>query len=344
MNILVTGANGFVGSHLIEQLSNSGHHIIALVRDKKKIKNKDGIKWIEGDLLNPEKLPDIGQIDRAYYLVHGLKSDASEFEYYESLAAVHFVNWIKPTGASIIYLGGLGPKDAELSPHLRSRHLTGAILGISGLPVIEFRASIILGAGSLSFEMIKAISERFPIRPDLSILRQSAQPLSLKDLMQYLISASELNVEGHHIFEIGTDQALSYGELLDLYAKIAGKHRLKIKVPHLDVRILVKILDYAIPEYADVGAKLSESLVHPTVVTNSLAQEYFPEIKPMSLQESMEAAIKSSKTHYASIWEKEFLKDLLSDKVLIESGLFSNEVISKIKKFEQLIKLTTKKN
>jgi uncharacterized protein YbjT (DUF2867 family) len=336
MNILVTGANGFVGNALIKKLLQEGHEITALVRSHKIKNNNDKIKWIQGDLLIPEKLPEIKNIDKAYFLVHGLKSDEKDFEYFESLAAVNFIHWIRPTNAGIIYLGGLGSDKEKLSPHLRSRHLTGAILGSSALSVIEFRASIILGEGSLSFEMIKAMTERFPVRPKMPLLDRPCQPLALSDLLDYLVSALHLTQKGHEIFEIGGPKAVTYGELLDLYAKLSGLKRPRVKVPELDARVLMKTLDYAIPEYSQIGKKLTESLEHPTVVTNNLASKIFPTIKPISLNEAMEEARKNSKTIYPPLWEKDFLKLLLSDKLLKESGPLSPEVLRQLEKLGKL--------
>jgi uncharacterized protein YbjT (DUF2867 family) len=335
MNILVTGANGFVGHALIECLIEKGHHVTALVRNKKNIKSKNSVKWIQGDLLDPDSLPEIKNIDKAYYLVHGLKGEEGQLEYQEAMAAVHFIHWIRSTGAGIIYLGGLGPEKINLSAHLRSRQLTGAILGASGISTTEFRASIILGFGSVSFEMIKALSERFPFRPDLSLLNQPCQPLALKDLLHYLLAALELN-DGHRIYEIGGPEAIAYGELLDLYAEVAKLRRLKIKLPEVDTKILMKALDYAVPEYAQIGKKLTESLEYPTVVTNNLSHLAFPDIHPMPLKEAMEIAYEGSKTHYASIWEKDFLKELISDKIMARSGLLSPELLRKIEKLGKL--------
>lgn len=342
MNILVTGANGFVGRALIDRLTKEGHHITALVRNKKSIKSKDGIKWLEGDLLNPDSLPKLENIDKAFYLVHGLKADEGQFEYQEALAAVHFINWVRPTGSGIIYLGGLGPDDGNISPHLRSRHLTGAILGSSGLSTVEFRASIVIGEGSLSFEMIKAISERFPIRPNFSLLNQPCQPLALKDLLAYLLAALEID-DGHQIFEIGGPDALTYGELLDLYSDVAGLRRLKVELPEVAPKILMRALDFAVPEHSLIGKKLAESLEYPTVVTNHLSQEKFPDIHPMSSRVAMEEAYDASKTHYAPLWEKDFLKDLVSDKILAHSGLFSPELIQNLERVGKLKKILKRK-
>ncbi|WP_408097206.1 NAD-dependent epimerase/dehydratase family protein [Peredibacter sp. HCB2-198] len=344
MKVLVTGANGFVGTALIERLLEEGHHVSALVRNKHKIKkHHDKIKWLEGDLLKPETLSVLKNIDRAYYLVHGLQSEERFFEYEESLAAVNFINWLRPTEAGVIYLGGLGPTKDNLSPHLRSRHLTGAILGASGLSMIEFRASIILGEGSLSFEIIKAMAERFPFRPELSLLNHPSQPLALSDLLDYLVAALDLPNEGHQIFEIGGPDVMTYGELIDLYAELAGLNRRVIKLPEVDVKVLMKALDYAIPEHSQIGRKLTESLEHATVVTNDRAQKAFPEIKPKELRVAMDIARASSKTYYAPIWEKDFLKMLLSDKILTQSGLLTPELLRNLERVGKIKDILSRK-
>ena len=343
MNILVTGANGFVGQALIAHLVQEGHHVMALSRKKRKNKKADKVKWIEGDLLRPETLPELGQIHKAFYLVHGLKDETENFEYHESLAAVNFINWIRPTGASIVYLGALGRQTPDLSPHLRSRQLTGAILGASGLGTIEFRASIILGEGSLSFEMIKAMTVRFPFRPELKVLNGPCQPLALGDLLKYLGASLELNPSGHEIFEIGGPDVTTYGELLDLYAELAGLKRIRIKIPEVDLKVLLKALDYSVPEHSQIGKKLAISLEHPTVVLNKRSEKVFPEIRPMKLRVAMDLARSKSKTHYAPLWEKDFLKSLLSDKILTQSGLLSPELLKNLERVGKLKDILSRK-
>ncbi len=344
MNILVTGATGFVGVALTDYLINEGHDVTVLVRSKEKIKVKhQSVSYIEGDLLKFDKLPAINKIDKAYYLVHGLKSDENKFEHDESLAAVNFINWVRPTGADLIYLGGLGPTTDSLSPHLRSRHLTGAILGASGLQLTEFRASIIIGEGSVSFEMIKAMIERFPFRPDMSLLNQACQPLSLDDLLKYLGASLSLNHKGHKIFEIGGPDVITYGDLLDLYAELAGVKRLKLKIPDVEKRVIMKAFDYAIPEHSQIGKKLTDSLTHPTIVTNDQAQKYFPDIHPKELRIAMDIARAASRTQYRPLWEKDFLKSILSDKIFTQSGLLTPELLKNLEKVGKLRDILSRK-
>jgi uncharacterized protein YbjT (DUF2867 family) len=344
MKILITGANGFVGKALINRLLESQHEVVALVRSLKGIKNPSPkVTWIEGDVHKLSQMPQLKKIDKAFYLIHGLKEDAKNFEYQESLAAVNFIKWIKPTGADIIYLSGLGPRDKMLSPHLRSRHLTGAILGASGLATVEFRASIVLGGGSLSFEMIKAISERLPFRPDMTLLNQPCQPVALNDLLKYLEGVLDYKINGHEIIEIGAEDTLKYGELLDLYTELAGFKRKRLKLPDVEAKVLMKSLDYAIPELADIGKKLTETLELPTIVTDDSAKKAFPDIKPMSLRLAMDLARSESTGHYAPLWEKDFLKAILSDKILTQAGLFSPELLKNLEKVGKLKDLLSKK-
>lgn len=344
MNILVTGANGFVGQALIENLLEDGHEVTALVRSIKNPRSiSTKINWIQGDLLDFESLPKLEKIDKSYYLVHGLGSDEQRFEYDEALAAVNFIKWVRPTNSGIIYLGGLGLSTKNLSPHLRSRHMTGSILGASGLPLTEFRASIIVGRGSLSFEMLKAISERFPFRPDMSLLNGPCQPLSLEDLLKYLNAALYLSNTDHKILEIGGPDVVNYGELLDIYAELSGVKKKKVRLPEVDKKVLIKALDYIIPEHAQMGRKLTESLEHSTIVTNNLAQTIFPEINPMELRVAMDKARSESKTNYSPIWDKKFLKGLLSDKILVQSGLLSPDFLRTLERVGKLKEILTKR-
>lgn len=344
MKVLVTGANGFVGNALIERLLENGHDVTALVRDKKSIKNYNKkVHWIEGDILRPESLSKLKKIDVAYYFIHGLKELSERFENLEALAAVNFVNWIRPTGASVVYLGGLGPRGVALSPHLRSRHLTGAILGASGLGTVEFRASIVLGEGSISFEMIKALSERLPFRPQFELLNQPCQPLALNDLLKYLDAALTYEVQGHEIIEIGGPDVASYGELLDLYADLAGLKRKKIKVPEVELKVLLKGMEYSIPEHSNAGKKLAESLEYPTVVTDASAAKAFPEIKSESLRVAMDLARNASQTHYSPVWEKDFLRIILSDKLLTQSGLLSPDLLKSLERVTKIKDFLTKR-
>ena len=298
--ILVTGANGFVGSELMGRLlTDESLMIYALVRSEKKFNsNSERITLVKADLLDETTFQDLPEIDFAYYLVHGMGSENANFEHEEAQAAVNFVKWMKRVKCkSIMYLGALG-EDQAPSPHLRSRHLTGEILALSKIPCLEFRASIVLAAKSTSFEMIKALCERLPIIPDLKILNSLCQPIDLDDLMLYLVSALKLNFKKSFKIEIGGKNVLTYGELLQLYGETSGKIKRKVKLPNIDDRIMKILLDFLIPEMANVGKKLFESLEFPTRVTHLEAKIFFPEIEPQSVSLAMKKAVALSISVY----------------------------------------------
>ena len=166
----------------------------------------------------------------------------------------------------IIYLGGLGDQSKALSAHLRSRHEVGAILRGSGVPVIEFRASIVLGPGSLSFEMIRTLTERLPVMITPRWVSVPAQPIAIQDLLRYLIAGLDHPIEGSRIYEIGGADQVSYGDLIREYARQRGLRRLIIRVPVLTPRLSSLWLGLVTPLYARVGRKLIESIRHPTIV------------------------------------------------------------------------------
>lgn len=317
MKILVAGATGFVGTNLIKELIKEGHEVTALCRSLNRVTISDPlVKWVEGDLLFKDSLPVIDKVEKAFYLVHGLGGSEKNFEYEESLAAVNFINWVRSSKPEIIYLGALGKDSGLSSPHLRSRHLTGGILGASGLGVLEFRASIILGSGSLSFEMIKGIASRAPFIPVFSLLSEPCEPLSLPNLLSYLKDSLNIKIKGHRIVEIGAGEQTTYGELLEMYLRVNNEKKIKKTIPDIEPVIVKQVLEYLVPEHAGEGKKLVESLNYPTVANPSEANKLFPNIVLTPLEEAMREASLESHTHYSPLWDKDFIKDLLADKVL----------------------------
>lgn len=342
MNVLIIGANGFVGSNLADRLLDMGHHVWGTVRNKNnsKIKHKN-FTLVEADLLKP--LPEIRNIkfEAAYFLAHGMKEDSHSFEYNEVKSAAHFTEWWKSMGGDkVIYLGGLGDSTNDLSPHLRSRQMTGKILSL-GSNCLEFRASIILGGESLSYEMVRAISERLPFRPELKLLKTKCQPLALSDLMDYLIAGLDMEVKGHQIVEIGGHELVTYGELLDRYAELEKLKRKVIKFPDVETFVFTKLVDYIVPEYSNIGKKLIESLSHETVIRDNTAKIVFPNVVPKSLNESLKEARLESHNDYDPLWDRDFLKKLLSDKILTQAGLFSPEALQHFEKFLKLREIVT---
>jgi uncharacterized protein YbjT (DUF2867 family) len=289
--ILLTGATGYVGGRLLQALVRQGRHVRCLVRRPGAFPPE--IEVVLGDLLEPRSLGAALQgIDTAFYLVHSMGA-TGDFEEQDRQAAHHFAQAAKAAGLRrIVYLGGLGDDREGLSAHLRSRHEVGDILRGSGVTVIEFRASIILGSGSLSFEMIRALVERLPVMVTPRWVRIQAQPIAIEDILAYLVAAIGLPGNDSRVFEIGGPDVVSYGDLMREYARQRGLRRLMIPVPVLTPRLSSLWLGLVTPLYARVGRKLIGSIRHPTVVRDPAALEAFA-IRPLGVGEAMARALRN---------------------------------------------------
>ena len=204
--ILLTGATGYVGGRLLRALEARGRRIRCLARRPEFLSGRvgSGTEVIGGDLLRPDTLPPaLKGVHTAFYLVHSMGS-AGAFEEEDRRAAANFGDAARQAGVRrILYLGGLGAAEGGLSPHLRSRQEVGEILRFSGVPVVELRASIVIGSGSLSFEMIRALVERLPVMICPRWVRVMAQPIAVEDLLAYLLEALDLPDGPSYIYEIG---------------------------------------------------------------------------------------------------------------------------------------------
>ena len=297
-NILVAGANGYIGKKLVHRLQAGENHIRCLVRNPGLTKGNSSNKLqvIQGDLLDFESIESAFEgIDTAFYLAHSLEVK-KDFEQLEKLAAVNFANAARSANIQrIIYLGALGsPKDGPLSPHLKSRKEVGDILRKSGVPVLEFQASIILGSGSLSFEMIKALSERLPVMLMPKWVYVKAQPISVQDVMELLLQGMNVKMGQSEIIEIGGRDQVSYKDLISEYCRQRKLKRLLIPVPVLTPWLSSLWLELVTPIYANVGRKLVESIKNPTVVKDNKASRIFPEIHPVGYSQAIEMAIEEA--------------------------------------------------
>ncbi len=323
-NILLTGATGYVGGRLLGELVKAGHRIRCLARRPEHLRGRApaGVEIVAGDLRQAHSLPAaMAGVTTAYYLVHSLGA-GEDFEEQERLSARNFAAAAKAAGVKrIIYLGGLGDDAGGLSPHLRSRHEVGNLLRASGVPVVELRASIIIGSGSLSFEMIRALVERLPVMVTPRWVRVLAQPIFIGDVLAYLVAASGCHserseesqslssacpagptetlriaqsdtVEGSFIFEIGGPDVVSYEELMREYARQRGLRRWMIPVPVLTPRLSSLWLGLVTPLYARVGRKLIDSLRHPTVVRDDAARRLWA-IDPVGVREAIARALRN---------------------------------------------------
>ena len=291
--ILLTGATGYVGGRLLTRLESEDRRVRCLVRSPADFKRVLGANTerVAGNVLDRSSLgAALRGVGTAYYLVHSMGS-SDPFEEADRDAARNFGAAAKAAGVErIVYLGGLGSDAEDLSPHLRSRHEVGDILRESGVRVIEFRASIVIGAGSISFEMIRALVERLPVMVMPKWVNVPAQPISIADLLEYLVAALDLPGGESTVYEIGGADRVSYADLMREYALLRGLHRLMIPVPVLTPYLSSLWLALITPVYARIGRKLIESIVHPTVVHDDSARAAFG-VRPMNVREAMRIAI-----------------------------------------------------
>jgi len=222
--LLLTGATGYVGGRLLPSLVEAGWRVRCLARQPKHLSPRvpAGVEGVQGDLLDAASLSAaMHGVEAAYYLVHSMGA-TGDFQTQDRLATENFATAARAAGVQrIIYLGGLGEDEPDLSAHLRSRHEVGERLRAHAVPVIEFRTSIIIGSGSLSFEMIRALVERLPVMITPRWVRVTAQPIAIDDVLEYLRQALKIQIPGNVIFEIGGPDRVSYGELMREYAAAA---------------------------------------------------------------------------------------------------------------------------
>ncbi|MBN2507834.1 MAG: SDR family oxidoreductase [Verrucomicrobia bacterium] len=298
---LITGATGYVGGRLLPLLVEDGRRVRCLARQPERLASRvpGGVEVVPGDVLDAASLSVAMQgVEAAYYLVHSMGA-TGDFEQQDRRAADLFGAAARNAGVKrIIYLGGLGEADPGLSAHLRSRHEVGERLRAHGVPVIEFRASIILGSGSLSFEMIRALVERLPVMVTPRWVQVTAQPIAIGDVLAYLRHALQLEVPSHVTFEIGGPDQVSYGDLMREYARQRGLRRLMVPVPLLTPRLSSLWLGLVTPLYARVGRKLIDSIRHPTLVRDPAALRVFP-LNPVGVREAMSRALRNEDSAFA---------------------------------------------
>ena len=306
--MLVTAATGYIGAHLLRPLADSGYRVWASARRPQAVKAPEGVGVVAADALDADSTrASLEGIHTAFYLVHTLGGGADYAER-DRTAATIFARAAADAGVSrIVFLGGLGKDVSGLSEHLSSRHEVGEILASTGVPVVEFRASIVVGSGSTSFEMIRNLVEKLPAMTTPRWVRQPAQPIALRDVLSYLVAAVELPpFDGHRVYEIGGTDIVTYGDLLRLYGEHQGLRRLIIPVPVLSPGLSGWWLYLFTPKQATVGRQLAESLKFPTTVTDDAATRDFPVIAPMGAVEAIDVAFADEDAEFAStLWSRE---------------------------------------
>jgi uncharacterized protein YbjT (DUF2867 family) len=291
--LLVTGATGYIGGRLMRALHETRARVRCMARrpDELRARAPDGVEVVRGDVLDPTTLPAaLEGVDTAYFLIHAMATPR-DFAREECEGARSFAEAARAAGVRrIVYLGGLG-SDGHLSTHLASRHEVGRILRNSGVPTIELRASVILGSGSLSFELVRALVERLPVMLTPSWVSTRTQPIAVTDVIAYLAAAAKVSVDGSVVVEIGGSDRVSYLDLMREYASQRGLGRIFIRVPLLTPWLSGRWLGLVTPVYARVGQKLIDGVRNETVVTSPIAAQLFPGIVPRGMRESIAQAL-----------------------------------------------------
>lgn len=290
--ILLTGATGYVGGRLLSRLINDGREVRCLVRRPGSLSQDihKRAEVVKGDLLDANSLKGVFKdISTAYYLVHSMGM-GGDFEKKDRVAAENFVASAEKAGVKrIVYLGGLG-RGEDLSTHLASRQEVGRVLRDSKIPVIEFRAAVIVGSGSLSFEMIKALVNKLPVMTTPKWVSTMTQPIYIGDVIEYLVASLSVDIQESVVVEIGGADRVSYLGMMEEYAMQTDKKRLMIKVPVLTPRLSSWWLWLVTPLQADVGRELIEGVRNETVVADDTAERLF-DIRPLGINEAIKAAL-----------------------------------------------------
>jgi uncharacterized protein YbjT (DUF2867 family) len=296
--ILLTGGSGYVGGRLIPLLEQQPVILRCLARTPDKIRSriKETTQIVRGDVLDASSLDEALQgVHTAYYLVH-LMSGSKDFQKEDRQAATNFAQAAKKAKVRrIIYLGGLGDDaDPTLSPHLRSRHEVGHILRDSGVETVEFRASLVIGTGSLSFDLVKSLTDRLPVMLCPRWLTMPTQPIAVDDVLAYLVAAKDLPSGESRIFEIGSPDVTTYGDMIREYAHQKGLRRWLISVPVLTPYLSSLWLALVTPASFEIGRHLIEGLKNSTVVRDGTALVVFS-ISPMGIREAIQKALGADK-------------------------------------------------
>lgn len=280
--VAVTGVTGYIGGRLVPELLDAGYKVRAIARNPERLRDRPWRSQIEVARADVSKLDQIREalrgVDVAYYLIHSLGTGHT-FEARDRQAALNFGQAAREAGVQrIVYLGGMYPKNEELSPHLRSRKEVGDILLASGVPTTALQAAVILGAGSASFEMMRYLTERLPAMIAPKWIRNRIQPILIIDVLRYLVRSAEMPPEVNRAFDIGGPDVLTYRDMMQGYARVAGlRRRVIVSVPVLTPWLSSHWVSVVTPVPAGIAKPLVLSLVHEVVCSEHDIAEYIPD-------------------------------------------------------------------
>lgn len=301
MKLLVTGASGYLGGRLVPELLKHGHQVSCFVRSPDKLRDlpwRDDVEIVKGDLGDRAALERaFDEIDVAYYLVHSM-GDAGRHRFGDrdrDLAA-NFRDAADFKGVRrLVYLGGLGRDDDDLSLHLRSRHDVGKVLAEGNALVTELRAAVIIGSGSASFEMLRHLVEVLPVMVTPRWVRTRCQPIAIEDVLHYLCAVLETPETEGRIIEIGGPDQLTYQQMMQVYAERAGLHRrILLSVPLLTPQLSSHWIGLVTPLPTLIAKPLVEGLANEVLVNDAFAEATMPHTR-LSFADAIDVAIRHTK-------------------------------------------------
>ncbi len=298
--ILVAGGTGYVGGRLVSRLLDAGHDVRVMARTPSSAKRydwSDDVELVRADVLDRDSLDAaLAGCDTAYYLVHSMGS-ADDFEQTDAVAAANFAAAAEAAGLErIIYLGGMGGDGDDLSAHLASRHKVGEILAAGRTPTTELRAAVIIGSGSLSFEMLRYLTEVLPVMTTPTWVRTRCQPIAIRDVLHYLVGVLDDDEPVDRVLQIGGPDVLSYQEMMQVFAQEAGlRRRLIVPVPVLSPGLSSRWVGLVTPLPSSIARPLIDSLRHEVVMTDHAIDELVPH-EPLDFRSSVALALRRTRT------------------------------------------------
>ena len=307
--ILVTGANGYIASRLVPRLVQAGHRVRALAREPVRLAGRAWLPDVEimgGSTSDAASLmAALEGVHTAYYLIHNMASGRG-YVNVEKESARRFASAAEIAGVEhIIYLGGLAdPHAKNLAPHLRSRIETGQTLRQGRVPVTEFRAGVIVGAGSISFEMIRFLTECFPILPGPTWLRNHSQPIAASNVIDYLMAGLDQPAARGRIYEMGGPDRMPYAETMLRYARSRGLRRWLFTLPGIPINLMARFVDWLTPVPFPIATALVGGLQSDSIVMDEAARRTFPEIRLLPYEEALQAAMADlAPARLERVWE-----------------------------------------
>jgi uncharacterized protein YbjT (DUF2867 family) len=296
MKVLVTGATGYIGGRLVHQLLDHGAEVRCMSRDPSQLTMdpwRDRVEVVEADALEPSSLDAaLAGCDAAYYLIHAMSGTTRSFAEQDRRAAENFRDAADRAGTGrIVYMGALGADDEDLSEHLDSRHEVGRVLAAGKTPVTELRAAVIIGSGSMSFEMIRHLTEVLPVIMKPKWVGTRCQPIAVRNVLEMLVSVVDDPEPTNKIYDIGGPDILTYAEMMQVYAEVAGlRTRPVIPLPIFSARLSPLMVGLATPLPVGVARPLIESLSHDVVVSRPPPPGFDP-VGLLSYRESLHRAL-----------------------------------------------------